>query len=242
MVLRVKISPDYLVLGVALILNALVWYYSSPRLPQWANVPPAPSQMSFAASFLGDKELAYRSAAMTMQSFGNAAGQVMALKDYNYKNLGTWFDLGDSLNQESNYIPFLAGYYFAGNQEPSQLMPVINYLRRVGTYSGEEKYRYLGQAVFLARHKMNNMPLAMELAKELAATYKTGMPGWVAQMPAIVASGMGEKEMAYNLMLDTLQNKSAGMDAAEINYMIDEICNHILTPAQKSSDKLCIGR
>jgi hypothetical protein len=96
--------------------------------------------------------------------------------------------------------------------------------------------------VFLARHKMKNMPLAMELSKELAATYKPGMPGWVAQMPAIVASGMGEQEMAYNMMLDTLQTKGAGMDSAEINYMIDEICNHILTPAQKVTDKLCSGK
>lgn len=239
---RIKISPDYFVLGIILILNVAVWYSSSSRLPRWANVPPAPSEVGATASFLGDEELAYRSIAITLQSFGNATGQVMALKDYHYKNLGTWFDLGDSLNQKSNYVPFLAGYYFAGNQDPSKLMPVINYLRRVGAYSDEDKWRYLGQAVYLARHKMKNMPLAMELAKELAATYKTGMPAWVIQMPAIVASGMGEQEMAYNLMLDTLQNKSAGMDPAEINYMLDEICNRILTPQQKQSNKMCVGQ
>ncbi len=242
MTARAKISPDYVVLGCVLLLNIAVWYHTSPLLPKWANVPPAPSEASAAISFLGDKELAYRSLSITIQSFGNNTGQVMALKDYNYPNLGTWFALADSLDQKSNYVPFLAAYYFGGSQDPSELMPVINYLRRVGTYSGDEKYRYLGQAVFLARHKMKNMPLAMDLAKELAGTYKKGMPGWVAQMPAIIASGMGEQEMAYSLMLDTLQHKSAGMDPAEINYMLDEICNNILTPAQKSSDLICIGQ
>lgn len=233
---------DYVVLGCVCLLNVAVWFYASDRLPRWANVPPAPSEAGATAAFLGDKELAYRSIAITLQAFGNNTGQVMALKDYNYGNLGTWFDLEDKLDRVSDYVPFLAAYYFAGNQDSDKLMPVINYLRRVGTYHEKDKWRYLGQAVFLARHKMKNMPLALELSKELAATYKPGMPAWVVQMPAIVASGMGEKEMAYNLMLDTLQNKGAGMDAAEVNYMIDQICNHILQPEQKSANKLCAGR
>lgn len=235
-------SPDYMLLGCVLILNALVWVYSSPKLPVWSNVPPAPSRISATTAFLGDEELAYRSLALTVQSFGNSTGQVVALKDYNYKNLGTWFDLADSLNSRSNYVPFLAGYYFAANQNPSELMPVIDYLRRIGTYPDAEKWRYLGQAIFLARHKMNDMPLALQLADELSKTYKPGMPAWTLQMKAIIASDMGEKEMAYNLMLDTLQNQSDGMDPAEINYMVDEICNRILTPEKKRADKLCIGR
>lgn len=227
-----------------LAMNALLFLYTAPRLPHWANVPPAPSVNALRASFLGDSEMAYRSLAVTVQSFGNSTGQVQALKDYNYKNLGTWFDAADSLNPASDYVPFLAGYYFGANQNPKELMPVINYLRRVGTYAQKDKWRYLGQAVYLARHKMNDMPLALQLADEMAAHYKAGgsMPAWTHQMRAIIASDMGEKEMAYNLMLDSLQSKSKGADPAEINYMLDEICNHILTPDKKAADKLCAGQ
>jgi hypothetical protein len=89
---------------------------------------------------------------------------------------------------------------------------------------------------------MKNMPLALELADELAKTYKPGMPAWVLQMRAIIASDMGEKEMAYNLMLDALKNASSGMDPAEVSYMIDEICNHLLMPDQKASNKMCAAR
>lgn len=230
---------DYLILLGVLVLNLAVWIYTSPRLPQWANVPVAPSEIGTTAAFLGDNELAYRSIAFTLQGFGNTTGQVQALKDYNYKNLGTWFDLTDKLNSRSNYVPFLAAYYFGGSQDPSKLMPVIDYLRRVGTYPEPDKWRYLGQAVFLAYHKMKDNDLAMELADELSKTYKPGMPGWSLQMKAILADKIGEKEMAYNLMLDALQNKKQDLDPVEINYMVDQICNHILMPEQRKKNPLC---
>lgn len=233
---------DYMILLGVIFLNMGVWLYSSPKLPTWPNVPPAPSSIGATIAFLGDTEMAYRSLALTVQSFGNSTGQIMALKDYNYMNLGTWFELADSLNPHSNYVPFLAAYYFGANQDPSQLMPVINYLRRVGTYQDADKWRYLGQAVFLAKHKMKDNALALQLADELAGTYKIGMPAWPLQMKAIIASEMGEKEMAYNLLLDTIQNKKEGMDPVEINYMVDKICNELLNPDERYKNPLCKNR
>jgi len=234
-----KRKRHLIILTGLLILNLGVWFYSHARLPIWANVPPAPSLISASTAFLGDKEMAYRSLALTLQSFGNNTGQVQALKDYNYKNLGTWFDLGDALNSKSNYVPFLAGYYFGASQDPSKLMPVINYLRRIGVYPDEDKWRYLGQAVFLARHKMKDKELALQLADELAKTYKPGMPAWPLQMRAIIASDMGEKEMAYNLMVDSLMSEKSNLDPIEVNYMLDQICNYILTPDKRETNPLC---
>lgn len=236
---KIRQNFDYLILLGVVLLNFVVWFYSSSRLPEWANVPIAPSTMGATAAFLGDKELAYRSMALTLQSFGNDTGQVQSLKDYNYENLGTWFDLTDSLDPHSDYVPFLAAYYFAGSQDPTKLMPVINYIRRVGTYQDPDKWRYLGQAVFLANHKMKDTALAMQLADELAKTYKPGMPAWPLQMKAILAEKMGEKEMSYNMMLDALQNQKKTLDPIEVNYMVDQICFHILTPEQSKKNPLC---
>lgn len=229
----------YVALGVGVILNVMVWVYTHNKLPVWANVPPAPSVTAVMGSFLGDKEFAYRGAAITMQAFGNQTGQVQALKDYNYENLGGWFFLADSLNKKSNYVPTLAAYYFGGSQDPSKLMPVITYLRQVGTYPEEDKWRFLGHAVYLARHRMENMELAAQLADELAAVYKPGMPGWILQMKSIIRSDMGQKEMAYSLMLETLKAEQDTLDPIEVKYMLDYICNRILTPQEKKLDPLC---
>jgi hypothetical protein len=232
---------DYLILFGVILLNLAVWSQTSRKLPEWANVPVAPSITTATATFLGDKELAYRSLALTLQSFGNLTGRVKALQDYNYDNLATWFWLSDGLNSKSNYVPFLASYYFSGSQDPSKLRPLIEYLRHVGKQPEPEKWRHLGQAVYLANHKLKDTQLALELADELALTYKpnTGMPAWPLQMKAIIASGIGEKEMAYNLLVDVIKNKKSDLDPAEINYMLDQICNNILTAEQKIKDPLC---
>jgi hypothetical protein len=41
------------------------------------------------------------------------------------------------------------------------------------------------------------------------------------------------------MMLDALQNNKSGMDPIEVNYMVDQICNHILTPEQSRKNPLC---
>lgn len=229
----------YLVLIFAVVLNVGIWLTTRDKLPEWANVPPPPTKLAASAGFLGDDELAYRSLAITLQSFGNSTGQVIALKDYNYHNLGKWFFLEDSLNSRSEYVPFLAGNYFGASQDPSQLGPLIDYLRVVGKRPEGEKWRWLGMAVFLARHRMNDMPLALSLSEELAKTYRPGMPAWPLQMKAIVASSMGEKDMAYGMMLEMLNTQAKTMDPAETRYMIDYICNTILSPVQSAKDPLC---
>lgn len=229
----------YFLLGLAVIANFAVWHKNNHRLPLWGNVPPAPSRLGATAAFLGDEEMAYRSLAITLQSFGNNTGQVIALKDYNYPNLGTWFMLEHSLNWRSNYVPFLAGYYFGASQDPSELGPLIEYLRVVGKDPAADKWRWLGQAVFLARHRMNDMKLALSLAEELAATYKPGMPAWPLQMKAIIASDMGDKDMAYGMMLEMLQTEADTMDPIEVKFIIDYICGSILSPVQSTKDPLC---
>lgn len=235
-------GPVLVIWVLALLGNTLLSRYVAPILPQWANIPPAPSELGASAAFLGDRELAYRSSVLSLQGFGNSTGQDKALKEYNYDHLGQWLWLGDTLNSRSDYGPFLAAYYFGATQNPDQLYPIIEYLRQIGKDSYGEKWRWLGQAVFLAKHRLKDQKFALDLADELAATYRPGMPLWPRQMRAIIASDMGEKDLAYGMMVEVLKSSSDNMPPAEVNYMLDYICNTILDPVQKSQDALCQGQ
>ncbi len=235
------LSRPVLVFAVAFSAQLALWTYSSREHPNWANVPEPPSSVAVAAAFLGDREVGYRTSVLALQAFGNETGRDHALKDYNYDNVGKWLMMTDQLNSESEYAPWLAGYYFGSTQNPEQLYPVIEYLRKVGKYPEKDKWRWLGQAVFLAKHKLKNDKLALELADELAETYRPGMPAWPLQMKAIVASEMGEKDMAYGMIVEMLKNDTVGMDPTEVNFMVDYLCNTILSPVQKKQDELCKG-
>ena len=114
---------------------------------------------------LGDPSLAYRANSVVLQNLGNTGGRTVSLDQYNYDDLTQWFFLQDKLDQKSDFIPYLASYYFGSVQDPEIFRPILDYLQMVGERPYEEKWRWLAQAVFMARYTMKDLDKALELAK-----------------------------------------------------------------------------
>ncbi len=231
----------YVFFLIAVVLNVAFWFYSRPVKLAWGNVPPVPSHNGAVMMAFGDEQFAYRAFAVALQNFGDSGGRTIPLKDYNYDALGQWFFLEDKLDQRSNYIPMLAAFYFGGSQDAGKLDPVIDYLRVVGQRPYGEKWRWLMHAVFLARHKQQDLDKALELANLLAQTKDPDAPGIVKQMPALIMTEQGDKEGAYNLMMGILKSSAEKLHPNEVNYMRDYICNRVLAPEQARAHPLCEG-
>jgi hypothetical protein len=238
--MRRNLKNLYAILLFAVALNIAVWSYSHGHTVRWPNVPSPPGEANVTASFLGDKALAYRVWAMALQNFGNAGGDYRPLKDYNYVHLGKWFDLLDRLDPHSDFVPLLAAYYFGGTQNPQEQLPhVISYLEKAGSRAEGEKWRWLAQAIYLTRHKMDDMPEALRLAKKLASMYRPGMPAWTVQTQALITTEMGDKQAAYTLFRTMLATEAEHMHPNEVNFMVDYICTKVLTPEQAPHDPIC---
>lgn len=233
----------YLLLLVALALNISLWMYSHRLQPKWANVPPAPAKEKLVASFLGDEAFAYRVSAFMLQNFGNTSGPgVIALKDYNYDRIGRWLYLLDSIDPKSNYVPFIAAYYFGATPNAGQLDAIIEYLAMIGKRQDYQKWRWLAHGVYLARHQQKNMEKARLLAHELAQQYRPGMPLWTKQLEGIISHDMGDKEASYDIMMGILTSNVDTMHPNEINYMQAYICDKILNTAEAAQNPLCQNR
>lgn len=209
---------------------------------RWLNVPPAPSALSAAASALGDTQMAYRMYGVMLQNMGDFGGRVVSLKEYNYEALGTWFHLMDDLDPRSNYAPLLAAYYFGGadvSDDPQKLAPIVDYLRKVGNSAEGERWRWLAQAVYIARFKMKDLDKAMALAKELAANPNSAIPVWARNMDIIVTEARGDKEAAYTLIMEILKSKSDTLSPYEVNFMVYFMCQRVLDETQAAAHPLC---
>lgn len=238
---RRQLSWLYALLLVCVTLNVGMWMRTHQMKAHWTNVPKPPTELNMASTFFGDSALAYRVWALALQNFGNAGGDYMPLKDYDYRYVAEWLNRLDALDPKSNFAPFLAAYYFGATQLPQEQLPgIITYLEKVGSRPEGEKWRFLAHAVFLARHKMQDMPEAVRLAQKLAATYRPGMPAWTKQMHVLLTNEIGDKEAAYILMKSILATETAYMQPQEINFMVDYICTKILTPQQAAADALCL--
>lgn len=229
----------YLCLVLAVALNVAFWLRAHTILPKWDNVPPVPTKTSAAFSMLGDDGAAYRVLGYTLQNLGNTGGNFQPLKIYDYALLEQWFFQTQALDPRSNFVPFLAAYYFgAVDDEPERMSHVVNFLAKAGAEPYPQKWRWLAQAVYLARYKEKNMDKALALANQLAALPGDVSP-WARQMPAFVQLQMGDKQAAYNLMVNMLKTEAGRIHPNEVNAMLGFICERTLTSTQAARDPLC---
>lgn len=229
----------YLCFTVAIALNVAFWLQARSIIPAWDNVPPVPTATSASFSMLGDTGAAYRMLGYTLQNLGNTGGKYESLKNYDYGQLEKWFFATRELDPRANFVPFLASYYFGGiEDDPERTSHVTNYLAEAGADPYPQKWRWLAQAVYLARFKEKNLDKALLLANRLAAL-PVDMPPWARQMPAFVNMAMGNKEASYDLMIHMLKTEGDKLPANEINAMVDYICKRTLTTAEAAQNPLC---
>jgi hypothetical protein len=203
-------------------------------------VPVAPRTETAALSGLGDTEISYRMAGYFLQNLGNVGGRFEALKDYNYDMLGQWFFVAQSLDDRANYVPFLAAYIFGAIQDDSvdKLDPVIDYLAAEGQSGYPQKWRWLSQAIYLARFRQGDLDKALHLANILANLEVETAP-WARQMPAFVQMEMGNKQAAYEIMVRMLATEKDHLHPNEVNAMVDYICTRTLEADQAAKNPLC---
>jgi hypothetical protein len=219
--------------------NIMVWQGLRHEQAAWGNVPPVPAKSTASFFVLGDKEFAYRATGVMLQNLGDVGGRVTSWEKYDYKRLGQWFFLADSLDPKSNFVPMLAAYYFSTTKVKEDLTPVIDYLAAIGRRPGGENWRWLGQAAFIARFQQHNFPRALELANELSRLDVPDMPLWAKQMPAFVQLAEGDKEASFVFAVKLLQEQGGKMQRAEVNFLTDFICNRTIERARTEKLELC---
>ena len=106
---------------------------------------------------------------------------------------------------------------------------MIDYLEMVGKRPGGDDWRWLLQAIVLARFRAGDNDRALVLAHELAAQWQPGRPLWMKEMPAFVMTAAGDRKAAYALMLAVLRDETGKVSQPELNSTIIFMCTRILT-------------
>lgn len=226
--MKIKKNISYFIFCCFFIANLFFWTKSHHYKTTWHNVPALPEIKNTSLISMGDAQFAYRSYALTLQNLGDTNGRKTSLKNYDYAQLYKWFLFLDQLDPRSSATPMMAAYYYGSVRDKQKLDYVLDYLSIVGQRPEGEKWRWLGHAVFLARHEQKDNDRALELAYLLAANKSPDLADWAKQMPAFILQEQGDTELAYKIMLNLLKSNVDSLHPTEINYMVDYICNTLL--------------
>lgn len=220
---------------VFLILQALFWHGVPPlwpgtktMKPDLGIVPDVPGPGMVEAFSLGEKQFYFRLAAFQIQNAGDTFGRHTALKDYDYGKLYKWWTLLDSLDARSDLVPTLVSSYFGATQNPRGQTPyVVDYLERHADRDPERKWWWYAQAIYHAKHRLNDNGRALEIARKLAALPPDSpVPIWTRQMEAFILEDEGEYAQACEIILHVLDTYK-NLPESEIAFMLHFIKERI---------------
>ena len=168
--------------------------------PQTYVLPEPPTAVSAALESLGDPEFLFRVNALRVQHAGNLDGRLIPLKDLDYEKLGAWFVTLDRLDPVADVVPTMAAYLFSGTQRPEDTRYLVDYLEQHGKRDPAGKWRWLAQAVYIARYKLKDLGRAREIAKFLAEAPNPEIMDWARSLHIFVLLDLGEKEAARAIL------------------------------------------
>lgn len=229
---------------VFLSLQGLFWNHTRAIKPEMGIVPDVPGERTVRALSFGDEEVFFRLLALNIQNSGDTFGRFTALYKYDFNKLYHWFHLLDGLNNQSNYLPSMAAYYFSQTQNPSDVRYLVDYLDEYTDGRAKEKWWWVVQASYMAAHKMNNSERALELANKLNGV--RGIPIWAQQLPAFLHEERGEFGEALAIIEGVLKHPE-DYTQGELNFMryfVDERLNRLneveaqIKEIQKEKDEM----
>jgi hypothetical protein len=204
------------VFAVFLGLQGLFWNDTRDIRPEMDIVPAVPGERTVHALSFGDTEAFFRLHALGIQNAGDTFGRFTALYKYDFKKLGAWFYLLDTLNNQSNYLPALGSYYFSQSQNPADVRYIVTYLDQYTRGREKEKWWWVVQASYLAQHKLGDIDLALAIAKRLEGI--RGIPIWAQQLPAFIHEERGEFDDAAAIIDGVLKHPEE-FSQGELNFM-----------------------
>jgi len=192
------------------------WQMTRSKLPDMGIVPDVPGKTAVKALSFGDEQFYFRVLALDIQNAGDTFGRFTELYKYDFKKLYAWFTLLDSLDNDSDYIPFLASYYFSQTQHVPDTRYVVDYLYEHSKDRPSKNYWWLSQAAYIAEHKLKDRELALKVATPLE--HADDAPFWARQLPAFVHERRGEMDDAARI-IENIEAHTKDIPDAELRFM-----------------------
>ncbi|MGB8337307.1 MAG: hypothetical protein WCD07_10055 [Burkholderiales bacterium] len=193
---------------------------SLPRASAKAQaLPPPPSLHTLHVSSLGEPIGLAKFLMLSLQAFDNQPGVSLPFRDLDYPRVRDWLTRILQLDPHGQYPLLFASHLYAEVPQPDKQRLMLDFVYREFLIDPNRRWPWLAHCVIIARHKLNDMPLAAQYAAAIRR-YATGanVPGWAKQMEIFLRADMNEIETA-RVMLGGLIDSGQITEANELHFL-----------------------
>jgi len=136
-----------------------------------------------------------------------------------YARLTGWLDAILELDPRSAYPLFAAARVYAEVPDEARSRLALEFVYRAFFADPDRRWPWLAHAALLAKHRLNDLPLARRYAAAIDRhTRAANVPLWAKQMEIFILEDMNELEAA-RILLGGLLESGAIRDPAEARFL-----------------------
>ena len=221
-----KLSKAKIWIIIFFVAQICVWFFAHTIKPKYIITPFPPTKTEIEAMSFGDRQLLFRMLVFKIQNAGDAIGQYHNFNEYDYKKLRTWFEALDDIDSHSEYIPYMAAYYYSivRNVEKSKI--IADYIANYASADPQKHWRLMTTALYIYKTQVPHSENEIYAIGELLLTQK--IPMWAKALAAFFLKESGDLCASYELIMKvTADEEISSDDNIQDRFLIETLNENI---------------
>ena len=200
----------------------IVWQAAEPRpQAQGAALHAPPNATALRVASLGDPIALGQAMTLYLQAFDNQPGISIPYSELDYSAVLAWLKAILELDPQSRYPLMMAAHLYAQVPDEAKTRAMLDFVHQEFLRAPDERWRWLGHAAIIAKHRLHDMPLALRYAEEITRHARKAQ-SWARQMRIFILEDMGESHAAA-ILLGGLLESGEVTDPAEIRFLSERL-------------------
>ena len=210
----------WLILMLALVLQG-IWKVYEPEPKAYArDLPNPPDPRWVKVCDMGEHAFAGQLLSLELFSHDEQPGVSLPYVALDYERVKAWMAAALELDPYNSNLLLAAAQVYSQVPDLKRVRIMLDFVHQQFLLNPDSRWPFLAHAALLARHRLNDMNLALSYARDLS-TVKSA-PDWARQMSLLLLSDMGEKAQA-KILLGGLIASGTLKDEKEIAFLLNRI-------------------
>jgi len=164
------------------------------------------SAAAYSGLAMGSEQLLGYLLALRLQLHDNQAGRHFRYSLIDYDLLVDWLERITEISAGTEYPMLLASRVYTSTGDPARLRQILEFIQRRFDDDPQLHWRRLAEASVIARHRLDDLDLALAMARKLAQQpASVEMPRWARDFEFLLLADLNELESAIAIIQALLQ-------------------------------------